>query len=72
MAAYRRDRNQADILVHGKLKRDMPRQRPACKADCGVYARTLCVLRGTLYTASHALSAGKCPTSKAFRHQDTM
>ena len=34
MAAYRRDRNLADTLVHGKLKRDMPRPRQACKTDC--------------------------------------
>ena len=38
MAAYKRDRNLADILVHGKLKRDMPRQRPRCKADSIVCA----------------------------------
>ena len=34
MAAYRRDSNLSDM--HGKLRRDMPRQRPACKADCRV------------------------------------
>ena len=38
MAAYRRDRNLVDILVHGKLKRDMSRQRPRCKAGCKVCA----------------------------------
>ena len=34
MAVYRRDRNLADTLLHGKLKRDMPRPRQACKTDC--------------------------------------
>ena len=34
MAAYRRDCNLADILVHDKLERDMPQPRQACKTDC--------------------------------------
>ena len=34
MVAYRRDRNLADTLVHGKLKSDLPRPRQACKTDC--------------------------------------
>ena len=54
MAAYRRDRNLANILVHGKLKRDMPRQRPACKADCRVCAvqvgpDSMCSERDVIY-----------------------
>ena len=62
MAAYRRDRKLADILLHGKLKRDKPRQRSRCKADCKVCVikvgkDSICILRGMLYTVSHALSA---------------
>ena len=34
MAAYRRDTSLEGTLVHGKLKRDLPRPRQACKTDC--------------------------------------
>ena len=54
MAAYRRDRNLADILVHGKLKKDMPRPRQACKTDCKTYstqtgAISVCTERDVIY-----------------------
>ena len=38
MAAYRRDHNLQDILVHGKLRKDMMRQRQACGPQCRVCA----------------------------------
>ena len=54
MAAYRRPRNLSGIFVYGKLKRDMPRQRLACKADCRVFTMqaghaSMCTERDVIY-----------------------
>ena len=54
MVAYRRDSNLSDILVHSKLKRDMPGQRTACKAEsrvCNIQAGhdSMCTERDVIY-----------------------
>ena len=48
------DRNLADTLVHGKLKRDIPRPRQACKTDCKtcstqIGATSMCTERDVIY-----------------------
>ncbi len=61
MAAFRRDRNLADILVHGKLKRDLQQNEPTCKSGCKTCNMlmgnsTRCKDRGVVY----GLACTKC------------